>query len=107
MTILLRPAQPLNAEFPMLMTPLPIARLVRLVRLGQLKKGEFPSPAVTPVPITTLVRLVQPLNADDPMVATLSGRITLVKLVQLANALCPMLVTLLPITTLVRLEQFW
>ena len=40
-----------------------------------------------------LVRPVQPLNALDPMLVTLSGMVTLVRLLQDWNAPFPMLVT--------------
>ena len=45
------------------------------------------------------------MNADLPMLVTLSGIVTLVSLVQSSNAVLPMLVTLSGIFTLVSPEQ--
>ena len=56
---------------------------------------------VKPLPIVTLVRPLQSLNAEAPMLVTLSGIVTLVR-PQFENAYSQMLVTLLGIVTLVR-----
>ena len=63
------PTNPLNAETPML---------------------------VTPLPRVMLVRLEHPENAKSPMLVTLLGIVTLVSLEHLTNAPSPMLVTPLP-----------
>ena len=55
--------------------------------------------------IVILSRLVQPSNASEPMLVTLSGIAMLVRLVQPENAEEPMLVTLSPIVMLARLVQ--
>ena len=52
-----------------------------------------------------LVRPVQPENAEEPMLVTLSGIVMLVRLEQFENAPLPMIVTPLPIVTLVRFSQ--
>tara|TARA_R110000764_G_scaffold29819_1_gene69667 strand:- start:1399 stop:1773 length:375 start_codon:yes stop_codon:yes gene_type:complete len=46
--------------------------------------------------------LLQPLNAIDPMLVTLSGMVTLVRAVQTSNARLPMLVTLSGMVMLVK-----
>ena len=51
------------------------------------------------------VSIGQPLNAESPMLVTLSGIVTEVKPVQPSNALAPMLVTLSGIVIGVRLVQ--
>ena len=45
-----------------------------------------------------LVKLLQPLNADKPILVTLSGIVMLVKLLQFENTEYPILVTLFGIT---------
>ena len=52
-----------------------------------------------------VVKLLQALNADSPMVVTLSGIVMLVKSQQSENAYAPMLVTLSGIVMLVKLLQ--
>ena len=52
-----------------------------------------------------LVSLLQPLNADSPILVTLSGIVMLERLLQSENALSPMLVTLFGIVMLERLLQ--
>jgi hypothetical protein len=59
---------------------------------------------VTPLPIVKLVRLVQPENADSPMLVTPLGMVMLLKPL-LSNAESPILVTLLGIVTLVSPVQ--
>ena len=48
---------------------------------------------------------MQPENAEEPMLVTLSGIVILVSLVHPQNAEPPMLVTLSGIVMLVRFEQ--
>ena len=51
----------------------------------------------------TLVRPLQPSNAEDPMLVTLSGIVMLVRPLQPENALSLILVTPFGIVTLVKL----
>ena len=55
--------------------------IVTLVRPVQPENAEFPM-LVTLLGIVTLVRPVQPLNAETPMLVTLLGIVTLVRLAQ-------------------------
>src|SRR5665213_1064507 len=90
-TTLVSSEQRANALIPILVTPLPIVRLVRLVQLAKV-----PSSMILTLPgIVTLVSGVS-MNASCPMLVTLLGIVTLVKpLVE--NASTAMLVTPLEI----------
>ena len=61
---------------------------------------------VTPLPMATLVRPVQLENTLDPMLVTLFGIVTLVRPVQPENALPPILVTPLGIIKFVTSTSF-
>ena len=63
MVTLVRPLQPENAEYPMLVT---LSPMVTLVRPLQPENAEPPM-LVTLLPMATLVRPLQPENAEFPM----------------------------------------
>ena len=64
-----------------------------------------PKYAESIIPIVTLIRFEQPLNAELPMLVTLSGIVILVKLLQPLNTETSILVTLSGIVILVKLLQ--
>src|SRR5436309_403635 len=77
-------------------------KLSGMLMLGsaeQKANARFPM-LVTPLPIATLVRPVQRANALSPMLATLSGIMMLVNVTLLRNALDPMAVTGRPLMVL-------
>ena len=76
--------QPENAEVPMLF-PLVMTTVCKLV-LGRY--------GIARVGTVSFAREIHPLNADDPMLVTLSGMVTEVSPVHPENAEDPMLVTL-------------
>jgi len=62
-------------------------------------------PRYFPFSYVVYVKLLQPQNAEEPMLVTLSGIVILVKLLQPENAEEPMLVTLSGIVMLAKLLQ--
>ena len=91
----------------MLLEPFVIVKVDRLMtnfRLLQLLNAEFPM-LVTLLPITTLVRPEQLLNAELPMLVTLLGIVTLVSPGQYSNAFSPTLVSVLGKSTFASAGQ--
>ena len=71
----------------------------------QWENAQFPM-LVTPLPIVTLVSPLQPENAERPMLVTLAGITRLVRPIQPSNDCCPMRITLFGIVKLVSPLQF-
>ena len=81
-----------------------LSGIVISVNAEQPLKAESPM-LVIPLPKVTLARLVQPLKAPSPMLVTLLPIVTLASLVQSLKAEFPMLIILSGITISVNAEQ--
>jgi len=111
MEMLVRPEQPQNALYPILVTEFGMVELLHpeisvlldvliiALQFSRLSYTEFPASTVM------LVRLEHLYNAPSPMLVTELGMAMLVRLEQPLNASSPMLLTEFGMVMLVRLEQ--
>ena len=88
---LVKPVQPRNASFPILVREAGKVTVVKLVH-----SLNAPSPILVRevhADKSALVKLVHPLNANTPILVREAGKVTLVKAVQLKNATSPIFTT--------------
>ena len=109
--ILVKPVQPENAQFPILVPP--VITTVFSEAGTELVPPKITLKLISPVPSALdptygsvmLVRLLQSSNTDSPTPVTLFGIAMLVILLQSPNARLPILVTLSGIVTFIILLQ--